>query len=385
MALRGHDKGKPVERRGRKTTRLKRTEVRHAGRASEWHSFEDQTVNIRIAASLGGLLLGIAACTGAESTAANSGLTSVTGLSDDTALAPPLVTPPAPIPPTTTAPIPTPPPAGSGTTSVVPSFSGPGLSGLALVSDDFRYQSTADLLNRISTAIGGTSAPNTALYGDGTNVSLAEIDKNVTYNGHGTLKYNQPGGVFNTPVLSVHLPHSVTHLWYRVKVRFSPGFTTTGTLTNSANAYKLLSWGWDGSGLNGSGRLEITNTIQYQLYENVQTNAGVVGGGAYLIAGNISTEWTDGGWYDYIIEVDHSVPSGIIRLWRSRDGQTPVYIGQKTETMMSGALMPALTGVSVGLNFNQTRLSSQNQAIWWGQWEVVDGAQHPNPFGVTSH
>jgi len=193
------------------------------------------------------------------------------------------------------------------------------------------------------------------------------------------MKYNQPGGVMSTPQLFVYFPAS-THIWYRVKVRFSPGFTTTGTLANSSNAYKLLSWGWNGA--DGSGRLEITNTTQYELYENVQSGPSLIGGGTYLTAGSISTEWTDGGWYDYIVEVDHTQPTGVIRLWRAKDGQAPVYQGQTQEKMMNGSPMPPLVNVAVGLNFNQIRAANQTQALWWGEWEVVDGNQHQNPFGV---
>lgn len=230
---------------------------------------------------------------------------------------------------------------------------------------------------------GGTGPRSGSFYGDGINASLASIDGSVIYNGHATLKLSQPGGVSNTPWLGVGLPSPLAHIWYRVKIRFSPGYTTVGTLANSANAYKMLSWVWNG--FNGSGRLELSNTNQYQLYENVQalSNGSLVGGGTDLIAGSISTEWSDGAWYDYIIEVDHSQNVGVIRLWRGKDGQPPVYQGQALEKMQDGTQMPPLTGVTVGLNFNQTRAPNQNQAVWWGQWEVVDGTLHVNPFGVS--
>jgi len=244
-----------------------------------------------------------------------------------------------------------------------------------------KYSSITDLLANITSLGGGTGDHSTVLYSDGgTAGGLVELDKTMPYNGHATMKYNQPGGTASTPQLHVYFP-STTHIWYRVKVRFSPGFTTTGTLTNSANAYKLISWGW--SGADGSGRIEITNTTQYQLYENVQTGPSLIGGGTYLHAGSITTEWSDGGWYDYIVEVDHSQPTGVIRLWRSKDGQTPVYQGQTVEKMNNGSPMPALTNIGVGLNFNQVRAVGQNQALWWGEWEVVDGTKHPNPFGLA--
>ncbi len=316
----------------------------------------------RIAAVLAVFLLTAIGCVGLDgATGADvTGTTTPDG---------PLKTAEKPGVPPTTAPSPVTTTGNQG----VSNSTGPGLSGLAVISDDFRgYGTTADLMARVSSLHAGTADWRTAFYSDGygTNVSL---DQAVQYNGHPTMKYSQPGGVGGTPWLAVALPTPLTHIWYRVKVRFSPGFSTTGTLTNSSNAYKMLSWGWSGSGFDGSGRLEITNTTEYELYENVQNGPSLVGGGKYMAAGNISNEWTDGGWYDYVIEVDHTQPTGIIRLWRSKDGQPLVYQGQTQETMNNGSAMPALTGVTVGLNFNQVRAPNQNQA----------GTQHPNPFGLS--
>ena len=69
------------------------------------------------------------------------------------------------------------------------------------------------------------------------------------------------------------MPHPLGTMWFRAKVRFSHGFTTTGTLTNSSNAYKLFGWNYADS--YGSGRLEITNTTQYQLYYGSLTTTNV--------------------------------------------------------------------------------------------------------------
>ena len=262
------------------------------------------------------------------------------------------------------------------------SSSGSGLSGLGFEYDDFtEYSSTQALLARISTNVGGTASPTTALYNDGGNASLASIDNTVTYNGHPTMKYTQPGGVSTTPELWVDFA-ARKHIWFRTKIRFNQGFTTTGTLSNSANAYKLLGFAFDT--YDGSGRLEITNTNQYQLYWNAQSKStgALVGGGVFGLGGNITTEWSDGGWYDYILEVDFSQSSGIARIWMAPDGQTPVLRATSNGTMQSGLPLPSLTGIMLGMNFNQVRASTQSQAVWWGQWEVIDGTQHPNPFGV---
>jgi hypothetical protein len=320
-------------------------------------SLQGLIVNLRATAALAAILLAPYACAGVDSSTGpdSAGLTSQTPNRNNS----------------------------SGIPGAPSSASGTGISGVAIISDDFAtYPNTAGLMARVSSLHGGTGDWQTAFYSDGYGSNVS-IDPTVRYNGHATMKYSQLGGSAGSPWLGVRLPAPLKHIWYRARVRFSPGFTTTGTLVNSANAYKLISWGWSGAGLNGSGRLEITNTNEYELYENVQVGPSLLGGGSYLKAGNISTEWTDGGWYDYIVEVDHSQPTGAIRLWRSRDGQSPVYQGQATEKMNDGSSMPALTDISVGLNFNQVRAPNQNQAVWWGQWEVVDGTQHPNPFGLS--
>ena len=268
------------------------------------------------------------------------------------------------------------------------SYAGPGLSGLALISDDFsKYASTAALLNNISSLHGGTGDPRTALYNDGSNAQLAEIDPSVRYNGHATIKYNFPGGTASHPELWPSLPRPLSTMWLRAKIRFSPGFTTTGVLTNSSNAYKLLGWGYADS--YGSGRVEITNTTQYQLYYGTLvsgTSTPSSTANQFAIGGNITTEWSDGGWYDYIVEYQNtSATTSVARLWIAKDGSTPVLRATSTSTSLSGYTMSHIGYVMLGLNFNQIRTATQNEAIWYGQWEVVDGVQHPNPFGLAGN
>lgn len=285
--------------------------------------------------------------------------------------------------PTTPTP-PAPPPVTVDTTPVVTTPPTNPISATWVVGDSFtQYKNTSAFLANVSSNIGGTASPSAALYNDGVNASQASIDPTVLYNGHQTLKYTQPGGVANTPELWASFSPTIQHLWFRSKIRFSPGFTTTGVTPNDANAYKLLGWGWNN--YYGSGRVEITNTTQYQLYWTVlaKSNSATVGGGATTgIAGNITTEWTDGGWYDYIIEVDYSQPTGVVRLWMAKDGQPPVLRSTVSGTMQGGLAMPSLNQVMLGMNFNQTRATGQNQALWYGQWEVIDGSKHTNPYGL---
>lgn len=276
----------------------------------------------------------------------------------------PTPVPVTPVPPVTPTPVPV-------TGSYTP-----------LLSDTFTsYKSTAALQAAISTTAGGTGT-GAVMYQNGWLASLASIDPSVLYAGHQTVKLSMPGGKKDCPALWANLPSAQDILWFRTKIRFSPGFTTTGTLSGG-NAFKLLAWGHDT--YDGSGRLEIANTNQYQLYWNIQAkNTGtLVGGGTYAIDGNITTEWTDGGWYDYIIKVDRSKgTSAQIAVWMAKDGSSPVLKASTSETMANGSALPHIVSVGFAIEFNQVRTANQTQALWIGYWEAVNGTQYPNPYGL---
>lgn len=286
--------------------------------------------------------------------------------------------------PTPVAPAPTPVPVTPPPVTPVPSPSPPASGSYTpLVSDPFTsYKTTTALQAAISPTAGGTGT-GTVLYQNGWLASLASIDPSVLYNGHPTLKLSMPGGKKDCPALWANLPSAQDIIWFRAKIRFSPGFTTTGTATGG-NAFKLLAWGHDT--YDGSGRLEIANTNQYQLYWNIQAkNIGIlVGGGQYAFPGAITTEWTDGGWYDYILKIDRSHgTSGTAAVWMAKDGSTPVLKGSTpAETMQNGSAMPHIVSVGFAIEFNQVRAANQTQALWIGQWEVVSGTTSPNPYGL---
>lgn len=276
----------------------------------------------------------------------------------------------APTPPETTI---TPPPV------VTPPSTG---NYVAFKRDDFTgYKTTVDLLANVTANVTGGTSHGSPLYTDGRNANLASIDETIQYNGHHTLKLSQPGGTDAGPELWTGLTPSLSHLWIRAHIRFMPGWTTTGT-TASSNAYKLL--GWNYSTVDGSGRLEITNTTQYDFYWGMFTkNTNIVaGGGNHCNAGQVATEWKDGVWYTYIIEVDNTQKTAMTRFWWAKDGSTPALRCSTPGTMVNGALVPNVDAVNWGMNFNQVRAANQNQFLSYGDWEVVDGSKFANPFGV---
>lgn len=273
--------------------------------------------------------------------------------------------------PTTPLPLPVPPPVPP----TIPASTPPLSTGITpLLHDDCTgYANTAALQQAIAAK---------TIYTDGWQQNLVSLDTNVLYNGHPTMKLSMPGGQKNCPALWAKLPNALDILWFRTKIRFSPGFTTTGTI-GGGNAFKLLAWGHDT--YDGSGRLEIANTNQYQLYWNIQAkgSGSLVGGGQYALDGTISSEWSDSGWYDYIIKVDRSKGTvATIGWWMAKDGSTPVSKGNTTEAMLNGSQMPHITSVGFAIEFNQQRAATQNQALWIGQWEVISGTQSPNPYGL---
>lgn len=276
-------------------------------------------------------------------------------------------------------------PTGLQTTVPVTSTTGSGLSGLQVIGDDYTtYANNAAFQNNISTVAGGTGGGG-SLYKDGVNANLASIDTTVLYNGHQTAKYTQPGGVPNTPQLWANFPTNLNNFWFRGHVRFSNGFTTTGTNTGSASAYKLFGWGYDFTQVNGSGRCEITNVNQYDFYWGVasKTTGATTGGGQHSPAGAITTEWTDQAWYTYIIQVVNNGNAETTKLWRGRESDTPTLRATTGGTMLDGTSnVPSIYSVEVGINFNQTRVVGGDQALWWGDWEVVDGSIHPDPYNL---
>lgn len=276
-----------------------------------------------------------------------------------------------------------------GPTAPTPPATGAGLSGFAFAYDDFSsYASTAELVG----AIPGSPAPQVTSnprYVEINNSDLLLLDRTVLYNGHPTLRYRQPESSDRSPSLYVPVSPNRDKVWIRGKIRWAPGFSTEGTGFNSEGnvsspSYKIIDWAWSGVFV-GRGGFDVTNGNQYQLSFDVRREGGttVIGPFAYGVAGRAAAEWTDGLWYDYIVYFERLSDSQTrSRVWMARDGETPVLRATVDGPMIVGAVAPRVARVMLGLNFNQVRRAGQNQALWWGQWEIVDGSKYANPFGV---
>lgn len=271
---------------------------------------------------------------------------------------------------------------------------GPGLSGVAFAYDDFTtYRSTAELIADVPSGDGtATSNPK---YANILKKELITLDGTVRYNGHATVRYSQPGGTSATPEFVVKSFAARDKIWIRSKIRYSPGYTTVGTGRNfegnvSSAAYKLMGWMW--AGLEGRGTLDFSNTNEYQLsWDLREISSAAAPSGAPLgpfairAAGNATAEWTDGAWYDMIVNFEKLTETTTrTRVWITKDGETPVLRATVDGVVTTaGRVAPGVVFVTpMGMNYNQVRRAGQDQALWWGQWEVVDGSKYSNPFGV---
>jgi len=268
-------------------------------------------------------------------------------------------------------------------TPVVTPPVGAGLSGVQTVGDDYsQYKTTADLLAKISTNVGGTCT-SSCIYGDGRGAQYVTIDSTVLYNGHHTVRYSfVPGAANNPPELYAGFP-GLDDVWMRAVIRFAPGWTTIGNNAAASNAYKLLAWNL--AGVDGSGRIEITNTTQYEIYwgASVKNTSTPIETEQFAVPGNVTTEWSDGRWRAYTIHWQKTSDSTVdVECWVRVAGDTAGLYAKTTTKMLAGHLPPQVNAFNLGMNYNQPIMAPM--AINYGQWEVVDGSKHPNPFNLTA-
>jgi hypothetical protein len=102
--------------------------------------------------------------------------------------------------------------------------------------------------------------------------------------------------------------------------------------------------------------------------------------------GTVSTEWSDGEWWEYVIHYKKTgSTSALYQYWRRRlttGGKVSpgswTYFGMS----MSGSATPRVASVDLGCNKNKNNPTTMY--IYWGPWEVVDGSAYPNPFSMPN-
>lgn len=186
------------------------------------------------------------------------------------------------------------------------------------------------------------------------------------------------------PEMTARLPAPIDRMWFRWRMRYSPGWTTVGpNPPGHANSYKVAFWLWDG--FDGRGQVEISNTDQYLPGLGARRDGQPVrwreralpGSGDF---GRVTTEWTDGQWWEFVALYERMGPERARQhWWRRRLTPLPgpwTYAGQEVE----GGPVPRVRAVTLGANRNKS--TPRRMHIDWGPWEVVDGTRYPNPFGM---
>jgi hypothetical protein len=199
------------------------------------------------------------------------------------------------------------------------------------------------------------------------------------------------GGPGPSPRMLQRLPQPLERMWFRWRVRYSPGWTTVGPdPAGHANSYKLAFWGW--SGFYSRGEVGLTNTDDYYVAVSVQeprsgaavpyTRRPLPGSATGL--GEAGPDWADGEWHEFVVyHQGTGATSFREHFWRrrlTRAGRVApgpwTYVGQE----LSGHPPPRVDRVELGINKNKS--TPARQYLDWGPWEVVDGSRYPNPFGM---
>ena len=199
------------------------------------------------------------------------------------------------------------------------------------------------------------------------------------------------GGPGSAPRMMTRLPVPLEKVWFRWRIKFTPGWTTVGPEPRGhANSYKMAFWLWDGH--EGRGQVELSNTRQYILGFGVKKpgrdylryqETPLPGSQSF---GHVTSEWSDGQWYEFIIYYEKTGPSSARQHWwrrrltdQGRLADLPfIYHGIEA----NGDTTPKVRAVELGANKNKNNV--ETMFLSWGPWEVVDGSKYPDPFNLFS-
>ena len=203
------------------------------------------------------------------------------------------------------------------------------------------------------------------------------------------VRITQPSGQAISPRLDKSLPGPRDKVWYRWRMKYSAGWTTLGTNGNGGN-YGIAEWKWNTHLGAGSlmfdvsayrGLLDIRNA---STGSNVSYTTTLLAGSAPNF-GSETTEWDTAEWWEYVAYYQkQSATTARQHYWRRKLTTNGVvapgpwsYYGFS----ISGATTPTVSAIALGLNKNKK--TAATQYIYWGPWEVYDGAVYANPFGLT--
>lgn len=238
------------------------------------------------------------------------------------------------------------------------------------------------------------------LFGWGTSGSAGPIDNFVDLVADGTfgkvVRITQPLDSTQgySPQMHYVLAAPLNKAWFRFRIRFAPGWTTVGSGgISQSNAYKVAHMYMPGGGATGRTKIEIENTANFDFgfsFPNRSYTETLLAGNTWGPAGSspMTTEESDNQWYEFILYHQKTgVLTGEVRAWRRRlttNGaivNNPfVFVGWTYVGSAATDTFPKISSIALGINKN--RSNDQTQYLYWGPWEIVDGSQYPDPWGV---
>ncbi|HEX8691060.1 MAG TPA: Ig-like domain-containing protein [Longimicrobium sp.] len=203
------------------------------------------------------------------------------------------------------------------------------------------------------------------------------------------IRFRQSDEAGFAPRLSEAFPAPLDKMWYRWRMKYSPGWTDVGpNPAGYANAYKVSFWLWEG--YDGRGGIELTSTDDYVRGWAVNQNGTWLSYNERQLPGTqnwsrAAAAWNDNEWWEFVVYYERLGPSSARQHWWKRrltnGGAIANNAWEYAGIEVSGNVTPRARGIDLGANKNKS--TPQTQYIYWGPWEVVDGSKYPNPFGMT--
>lgn len=225
--------------------------------------------------------------------------------------------------------------------------------------------------------------------GAGTRPSLSAIT-NGSETGSGT----------QYPLLEMNFPagqNALYNIWFRKRMRWAPGFSCQGNAVNvqvlsgnrfASAAQSLKHYGFGMTGANGRCIGIVAGTTMQREW-NVNSWPGGNPPGSFInVSGagrNMTPEWNSGLWYDYI-QHSYRVNSQSVRYrhWMCIVGQPKTLLFDATYTCVAPQTIPAMNRALMTQNYNQYRELGKAYSFNIAEWEVINGAVTPDPYGLGS-
>jgi hypothetical protein len=251
----------------------------------------------------------------------------------------------------------------------------PGSYTLLAGNDWQSYSSTAALQ-----AAGLFSSSNVSLEPDQTFGQVARILQHENC--------SLPGDQFGaSPTHSAGFTAS-NQVWLRFRVRFSPGWTSAGPEPpGHDNSYKLIFMLWAGATQRFELQFANTSAMHYGVsIGGVTRQETPLPGATDWWGQNASPMWNSDEWWEIIMYYQKfTATTGQWRIWKrqltvGRQIVNQAFLWDGWSILATSGTLPQAKSISLGANKN--KCNPADQYIYWGPYEIVDGARFPNPFGV---